>query len=82
MALYFIDYDLKNERDYQKLYAALSSLGAKRFLKSSWYLSHIKTDCITIRDHLRNFIDKDDSLVVCLVNDWASCNAESKIPPP
>lgn len=72
MALYFVDYDLRKQRDYQKLYEALKSLKAIRVLESLWAFTHESTTCTLVRDHLMQFIDADDGLVVSQVMDWAS----------
>jgi CRISPR/Cas system-associated endoribonuclease Cas2 len=72
MALYFVDYDLRKQRDYQKLYDALKAFGAIRVLESLWAFSHSNTSCVQVRDHLKQFIDADDGLVVSQVADWAS----------
>ena len=72
MALYFVSYDLRKQRDYQKLFDALESLGAKRMLKSEWCLRHNNTTCVLIRDYLKQFIDSDDGLMVSEVTDWAA----------
>lgn len=72
MALYFVDYDLRKQRDYQKLYDALKALNAVRVLESLWAFKHESTGCVQVRDHLRQYIDADDGLVVSQVIDWAS----------
>lgn len=80
MALYFVDYDLRKQRNYQDLYDALDALGAKRVLESLWALSHNNSSCARIRDHLRLHIDADDGLVVTQIADWASYKTLSLIP--
>lgn len=80
MALYFIDYDLRKQRNYQDLYAALSALGAKRVLESLWALTYNNSSCVLIRDHLMQHIDADDGLVVTQVSDWASYKPLSAVP--
>jgi CRISPR/Cas system-associated endoribonuclease Cas2 len=80
MALYFVDYDLRKQADYNKLYDALESLGANRILESMWAFNHNSTSCSEVRDHLMQFIDIDDGLVVSRVVDWAAYKA-SKVPP-
>mgnify|MGYP001013421528 CR=1 FL=1 len=72
MALYFVDYDLRKQRDYQKLYDQLNELRATRVLESLWVFSHGNTSCTQVRDHLLQFVDADDGLVVSQVVDWAT----------
>ncbi len=72
MALYFVSYDLRKQRDYQKLFDALQSLNAKRFLESDWCLLHGNTTCEAIRNYLTPFIDSDDAIMAAEVSDWAS----------
>jgi hypothetical protein len=72
MALYFVDYDLRKQRDYQKLYDALNALVATRVLESLWAFNHGNTSCMLVRDYLKQFIDADDGLVVSQVTDWAT----------
>lgn len=80
-SLFFIIYDLNKDKDYSKLYRKLKSLGAKRFLESAWY---IKIDWTKkeIFDYFRQYIDADDGLVICEVDDWTSINTLSAIPSP
>lgn len=80
MALYFVNYDLRKQRNYQDLYVALTGIGAKRVLESVWVLTHNNSSCTVIRDHLRQHIDADDGLVVSQVSDWASYKPLSAIP--
>jgi hypothetical protein len=75
MALYFVDYDLRNQRDYQKLYDALNLLGAVRILESLWAFKHNNTNCVEIRNYLRQHMDEDDGIIVSQVVDWAYFNA-------
>jgi hypothetical protein len=82
MALYFVDYDLRKQRDYAKLYEALQNLGAVRVLESLWAFKYDGTSCIAIRDLLRNQIDSDDRLIISQVVDWASINAIQTPPSP
>lgn len=79
MALYFLDYDLRKQKDYDTLYAELKRLGAVRHLKSAWSLKQDKPGMsVTIRDHIKKFIDKDDGLMVAEVTDWAGVALDGK----
>lgn len=64
MALYFLSYDLRGERDYQKLYDELEKFHAVRILESDWCFKRINTDAKGLRDYFKRFIDEDDGLCV------------------
>ncbi len=72
MALYFLDYDLRKQRNYQALYDELARFKAVRMLESSWCFHANNTTAAAVRDHFRRFIDLDDGLVVAAVTDWAT----------
>lgn len=40
MALYFLEYDLVKQKDYQPLYTELARIGAVRHLLSAWSFKH------------------------------------------
>jgi hypothetical protein len=77
MALYFLEYDLRKQRDYKKLNDELVNFGAVRILKSLWCFNRFNTTSKNLREHFKQFIDKDDGLIVAEVSDWASINVES-----
>ena len=78
MALYFLSYDLRNEKDYQTLYDELEKYKAVRMLKSDWCFKYPEKDAsVKLRDHFKSFIDKDDGIIVSEVIGWASFNAEN-----
>jgi len=72
MALYFLEYDLRKQRDYQKLLDELSRFNGIRILKSLWCFNRANTNCANLRDYFQQFIDGDDGLVVSEVSDWAT----------
>ncbi|MDD4210342.1 MAG: hypothetical protein PHI52_08420 [Bacteroidales bacterium] len=72
MALYFLTYDLRNKRDYQKLYDELESFKAVRVLESTWCFKKDDTSSAELRDHFKKFIDADDGLLVVEANSWAT----------
>ncbi|MDP1676973.1 MAG: hypothetical protein Q8L88_08905 [Bacteroidota bacterium] len=74
MALYFLEYDLRKQRDYQKLYDEMKKFNAVRILESLWCFNRVNTDSKSLRDYFRQFIDSDDGLIVSEVNDWATVN--------
>ena len=72
MALYFLDYDLRRQRNFQALYDELARFNAVRMLESSWCFNRINTSAVNLRDHFKKFIDSDDGLVVGEVTNWAT----------
>jgi CRISPR/Cas system-associated endoribonuclease Cas2 len=62
--LYYVSYDLVKYKDYPKLWEALKALGGKRILESVWFFRHPNTSATAVRDYLKQFIDKDDRLLV------------------
>jgi hypothetical protein len=72
MALYFLDYDLRQQRDYQKLYDELGRFRAVRILESLWCFNRVNTTTAGLRDHFRQFIDSDDGICVSEVVDWGT----------
>ncbi|WP_374439785.1 hypothetical protein [Pseudomonas panipatensis] len=76
MALYLLEYDLRKQRDYQKLYDELNRFGAVRILKSLWCFNRVSANTAGLRDHFRQFIDSDDGIVVAEVTDWATFNTQ------
>jgi hypothetical protein len=76
MALYFLTYDLRREKDYQKLYDELSKFNAVRVLKSTWCFNRENTNPVGLRDHFKQFIDSDDGLLVDESTNWATWKAE------
>lgn len=77
MALYFLSYDLRKERNYQTLYDELAKYKAVRMLESDWCFKYSKEGAsVELRDHFKSFIDKNDGLVVSEVIGWASYHAE------
>lgn len=74
MELFFVDYDLRKQRDYEALYAELGRLKAVRVLDSLWCLKRQGTSCQALRDHFTKFIDRDDAVCVSRVTDWATLN--------
>lgn len=74
MALYFLDYDLRKNRNYDKLTDELKSFGAVRILESLWCFKRLNTSAGGLKDHFKKFIDNDDALCVSEVADWATYN--------
>jgi len=76
MALFFLTYDLRANRNYQPLYDALKEFNAVRFLESSWCFNRVNIDAKGLRDHFNKYIDSDDGLMVSEVSDWAGYNLD------
>lgn len=74
MALYFISYDLRKSRDYQKLYDALATFNAVRILESQWCFKRQNTSAADLREFFKKYIDSDDAVCVSEVTDWATWN--------
>jgi len=74
MALYFIEYDLRKERDYQKLYEELKNFKAIQVLESSYCFKRYDTNAKSLREHFLNFVDSDDRLIVLQVKHFAGFN--------
>jgi hypothetical protein len=72
MALYFLTYDLRNKRDYKKLYDELKLFNAVEVLESTWCFNRFNTTANNLRDHFKQFIDADDGLLVDESTDWAT----------
>ncbi len=64
MPSFVISYDLRNKRDYEKLYEAIKSYGTwSHILESCWAVVTTKS-ATEIRKHLVQFIDKDDGIFI------------------
>ena len=78
MALYFVSYDLRKEKDYKPLYDELTKLNAVRILESIWCFNRYNTHSAVLVTYLKKFIDSDDGLIVSEVSDWSSYNTDEK----
>ena len=72
MALFFVGYDLRKQRDYTKLSYELKKFGAIRILQSSWCFKRAGVTSTGLRDYFKQFIDVDDGLCVSEVTAWAT----------
>lgn len=75
MPLYFLTYDLRNERDYRKLHQELEAFGAMQVLESVWCIQQSRTSAEKLLKHFQAFVDKDDGLVLARVSDWVARKA-------
>jgi len=76
MGLFFINYDLRKERNYKKLYDELQRFNAVRILDSCWCFKLANTNAKSLRNYFRRLIDSNDGLIVSRVGDWASMNID------
>lgn len=76
MKSYLVSYDLKKNRNYQKLYDALDVMGAKRILESTWFFKERNTNSDYLRDYFKTVIDSDDVLIVSEATDLSVFNVE------
>lgn len=74
MALYFLEYDLRKQRDYSLITEELKKFDSVRILESLWCFNRVNTTCENLRNHFSQFIDKDDGIIVSEVINWASIN--------
>ena len=72
MSLYFLSYDLRKSRNYQKLYDELNRFNAVRILDSTWCFKRFNTNASGLRDYFSQFVDSDDGLIVSEIETWAS----------
>lgn len=64
MTCYIISYDLRKNRDYESLYAAIKSYSKwARITESTWAVITSKS-AVEIRDHIAGVMDDDDRLFV------------------
>lgn len=76
MALYFLTYDLRKQKNYQVLYDELKKFNAVRILESTWCFKRINTNSEGLRDYFKNYIDSDDGIIVSEISDWASSRTD------
>lgn len=82
MAIFFLEYDLREQRNYQPLYDELAEFSAVRVLESLWAFKRLNTNCAGLRDHFSKFIDSDDGLIVSEAIDWATRSVLQSPPNP
>jgi len=77
MKLFFLSYDLRNKRDYKTLYDEFKKFNAVRILESTWcFKLQDSNTAEKVREYFRQFIDKDDAIIVSQIADWASYNTD------
>ena len=63
MALFTVTYDLIKNKDYDALIGALEDLDTVKVQLSQWLLSANNT-AMEVKDHLAQYVDDDDKLMV------------------
>jgi hypothetical protein len=77
MRLYQISYDLRKQRDYPSLYQRIKAYGTWcRALESNWIIATDQT-AVQVRDNLQAVMDKDDGLLVTLLQGATAWNGLS-----
>lgn len=82
MARFVISYDLITPgKNYDALWAELGRLQAKRVLLSQWAGRINATSASHLRDHLRQYIDANDRILVMDADsaDWAGYNLMARL---
>ena len=75
MKVFCVSYDLRNNRDYQRIQEELNRLGGIQVLESVWTVKlGDSVTSVSLRDHLQKFIDSDDGLFVAQISSWATFN--------
>ncbi len=79
MKAYLISYDLVAPgRNYQRLFEELNRLGGFRVLQSQWVI-RVTNTAAQVRDHLMQFVDANDRVLVNDFFDWAGYNLLTKL---
>lgn len=67
MAIFSVSYQLNKEKNYQPLWAEMKRLGAHKAMNDYYLLELDLESPEDLRDHLRQYIDGDDMLFVCML---------------
>lgn len=68
MKIFTVTYDLRNDRDYDRLYNRLEDLGGIRVLESTWTLKLADiNNCKDVMHDLCRYIDKDDGMYIAYI---------------
>ena len=74
MSTYLVTYDLRQpEKNYSRLFNVLEKYDHERVLKSVWLVSSNES-AEQIRNHLAQYIDGNDQLLVIAAGIWAGQN--------
>ena len=64
MPIYAITYDLNKDKNYKKLWDELERLDGHKAARSFYLLNLTSETSKEVLDHLKSFIDKDDTMIV------------------
>ncbi|RAJ97087.1 DUF3884 family protein [Aliidiomarina maris] len=64
MKVYQINYDLRNQRNYERLHEKIQSLGKWAHVLNSCWIIESNMTATQIRDYLAAVMDNDDGLLV------------------
>jgi len=64
LKIYTINYDLRKQRNYERLYEAIRSYGSYAHVMESMWVILSNNSAVKIRDHLAQYVDNDDRLMV------------------
>ncbi len=64
MALFVVSYDLRKRKDYPTLWEEMDRLGGHKPLRSVYFVNVNLGTAAELRDHLSQYIDEDDQLIV------------------
>lgn len=73
MGYFAVSYQLNKQKDYQNLWDELERLNAHKVMRSFYFLDVNLEECSPLRDHLKEFIDKDDMLAVVKIESKPEC---------
>lgn len=80
MPYFVVSYDLHKTRDYERVHKGIVDVSNNVWAKllESFYIIHSNYDSIYVSNFLKNYIDKDDSLVVIITDlkDWSVINVD------
>ena len=68
MPIYGVTYDLNKDKNYQKLWDEFERLRGQKAARSFYLLSLTNDKSAEVLEHLKLFIDKDDTMIVVKTN--------------
>ncbi|MDP2126327.1 MAG: hypothetical protein Q8K97_03025 [Pseudohongiella sp.] len=68
MTVFSVTYDLNKDKDYEKLWAELEKFNGHKAALSFFFVDVNTNEPHVLLDHLNNYIDDDDRLVVSRVD--------------
>lgn len=74
MPFYAISYDLIKQKDYPELWKEMDRIGAQKVLLSLYFVSLTNRTAEEVKNHLLQFVDKDDRIMVIPFNSKPAYN--------